>query len=338
MTFATTLIAVRDMTESLKFYKELFDQDVVMDLGWNKTLSCGLTLQEHFDRIAGFDESTMQFHTNNMELYFETEDFEAFLQVLDQHPEVKRLHDVRQFEWLQRGIHIYDPDGHLLEVSESMYSVACKQFEQGYDVSETARRIQHPEDVVQGWFNQWKTGSYPDMSNGRFIIRPTKKEDASQLLRVYSDPAAVPFFNSDNCHGDDFFYQTQERMEQAVDFWLESCRQGWFTRWTIADRTSDEAVGTIEAFKRESDDYFTDCVLLRLDVRSDYEKAAVIACILQSVQEPLCQHYRCRKIVTKGFPESLQRLEALKALGYQKRDEPLIGQYDTYHNYWELCI
>ncbi len=156
MKFATTLIAVRDMPRSLRFYKELFGQDVVMDLGWNKTLTCGLTLQEHFDRIAGFDESSMQFHTNNMELYFETEDFDQFLQILDRHPEVKRLHNVQQFEWLQHGIHIYDPDGHLLEVSESMYSVACKQFDLGFDVKETAQRIQHPEDVVQRWHDQWK--------------------------------------------------------------------------------------------------------------------------------------------------------------------------------------
>jgi catechol 2,3-dioxygenase-like lactoylglutathione lyase family enzyme len=36
MKFTTTLLAVRDMDKSLKFYKELFDQEVACDLGWNK--------------------------------------------------------------------------------------------------------------------------------------------------------------------------------------------------------------------------------------------------------------------------------------------------------------
>lgn len=78
MKFSTTLIAVCDMDRSLSFYKEFFGQDVVCDLGWCKTLSCGLTLQLNFDPIAGFPKDSMQFKTNNMELYFETEDLDAF--------------------------------------------------------------------------------------------------------------------------------------------------------------------------------------------------------------------------------------------------------------------
>ena len=71
MKYCTTLIAVKDMSASLKFYKELFGQEVAVDLGWNKTLTCGLVLQEHFDEIADFPPETMRFRSNTMELYFE---------------------------------------------------------------------------------------------------------------------------------------------------------------------------------------------------------------------------------------------------------------------------
>ncbi|MCI8798824.1 MAG: hypothetical protein HFH88_03285 [Lachnospiraceae bacterium] len=71
MKFCTTLIAVKDMEKSLQFYKNLFRQEVTLDLGWNKTLSCGLTLQEHFDRLAEFPADTMHFRSNTMELYLE---------------------------------------------------------------------------------------------------------------------------------------------------------------------------------------------------------------------------------------------------------------------------
>ena len=39
-----------------------------------------------------------------------------------------------------------------------------------------------------------------------------KLEDCDDLLEVYSDEAAVPLFNNDNCKGDDFHYKTKERM------------------------------------------------------------------------------------------------------------------------------
>ena len=63
------------MEKSLQFYKDLFQQDVLVDFGKNKTLTCGLALQQGLEHIAGFDASTMKFRSNTMELYFETEDF-----------------------------------------------------------------------------------------------------------------------------------------------------------------------------------------------------------------------------------------------------------------------
>lgn len=155
MHFATTLIAVTDMERSLRFYKELFDQEVTVDLGWNKTLTCGLTLQLNFDKIADFDPAAMHFRNHTMELYFESEHFDEWLARLDAHPEVERLHEVRQFPWLQRGIHIYDPDGHLLEVSESMYSVGCKLFRQGKSIEETSILTEHPLQVVRQWYEKY---------------------------------------------------------------------------------------------------------------------------------------------------------------------------------------
>lgn len=156
MKFCTTLIAVKDMKRSLHFYKELFNQEVVVDLGWNKTLTCGLTLQGHFDRLAGIQKETMKYHSNTMELYFETENFDEFISLLDQYPDVEILHGPKTFPWLQRGIRIFDPDGHLLEVSESMYSVVCKQFKQGKSVEETAGLIEHPLNVVQAWYDEYQ--------------------------------------------------------------------------------------------------------------------------------------------------------------------------------------
>ena len=152
MRYSNTVIAVRDMDRSLSFYRELFGQDVQLDLGWCKALTCGLTLQLHFDQIAGFREEQMQFKTYNMELYFETDDMDAFMALLEKHSEVERLHELRTFPWHQRGIHIFDPDGHLIEVSEDMAVVAFREFDKGLNVEETAALIQHPPELVRHWY------------------------------------------------------------------------------------------------------------------------------------------------------------------------------------------
>ena len=60
----------------------------------------------------------------------------------------------------------------------------------------------------------------PVFENEDFILRFVTIDDAKDLLEVYSDKNARPFFNSDNCHGDNFYYQTIERMNDAINFWL----------------------------------------------------------------------------------------------------------------------
>lgn len=72
--------------------------------------------------------------------------------------------------------------------------------------------------------------SCPTFENNRFLLRFSQLDDASDLVSVYSDKNALPFFNSDNCHGDNFYYPTEERMREAIKFWLTSYSTKWFVR------------------------------------------------------------------------------------------------------------
>lgn len=174
----------------------------------------------------------------------------------------------------------------------------------------------------------------PTYENEYYMLRMTKKEDKANLLKVYSDEKSVPFFNSDNCGGDDFYYTTENRMEQAIEYWLwEYNRQG-FVRWTIVSKVTNEAIGTIELFHREAEDYFTNCGLLRLDIRSDYEMESEIVKILKLIIEPTYILFQCDKIATKAITSAVERISALKKLGFKRSGEKLIGhdgtEYDSY--------
>ena len=175
----------------------------------------------------------------------------------------------------------------------------------------------------------------PSFENEQYLLRLTTCEDVRDLLKVYSDIKAVPFFNSDNCHGDNFYYTTEERMRSAVDFWVEAYQKGWFVRWSIVDKTTSEVVGTIEEFRRDADDYFTNCGLLRLDLRSDYELSSEISSILSLIVQSSLQMFGCSMVATKALPIAVERRVALISLGFEEVAEPLVGFDGTkYYSYF----
>ncbi len=175
----------------------------------------------------------------------------------------------------------------------------------------------------------------PVFEDSSYTLRMVTTDDCLDLLNVYSDVKAVPFFNSDNCGGDDFYYTTENRMMEAIKYWLwEYGRQG-FVRWSVIDNHKKETIGTIELFHRDSDDYFTTCGLLRLDLRSDYELSAEIIKILRLILLPTFDLFECDKIATKANPEAIVRIGALNELGFNLSDEKLIGHDGSeYINYY----
>ena len=62
----------------------------------------------------------------------------------------------------------------------------------------------------------------PVLESSHFTLRFVRKDDVNDLLEVYSDKHALPFFNSDNCDGDNFYYPDAESMKSAIDFWIRS--------------------------------------------------------------------------------------------------------------------
>ncbi|EOS77032.1 MAG: GNAT family N-acetyltransferase [Lachnospiraceae bacterium] len=175
----------------------------------------------------------------------------------------------------------------------------------------------------------------PVLENEKFILRLIQKEDAGELLKVYSDEKAVPFFNSDNCHGADFHFTTMEEMEGTVKGWLLEYENGGFVRWSVLDKATGEAVGTIELFHRNGKDYFNDCGILRLDLRSDYEEKGPIAEILGIITEPAFELFECSMIATKAISPAEKRRDALKETGYCLTEEKVIGHDGSeYGDYW----
>ena len=104
------LLAVRDVEVSKKFYHDLFDQEVAADLGQNVTFSGGFAIQQDFDALVDIPKCTILHQSNNMELYFEVDDFDAFMIKLHGFLDVELVHPPKTHEWHQRVVRLYDPD------------------------------------------------------------------------------------------------------------------------------------------------------------------------------------------------------------------------------------
>lgn len=175
----------------------------------------------------------------------------------------------------------------------------------------------------------------PLFEDEKYLLRFVSIDDCLDLLKVYSDKKAVPFFNSDNCGGDNFYYTTEKRMQEAINYWLWEYDRKGFVRWSIVSKDKDEAIGTIELFHRKAHDFFTNCGLLRLDLRSDYEIQAEIENILSLIIPYTYDLFQCDKIATKAIPDARERINALENLNFSPSNEKLIGhdgtEYDFYY-------
>lgn len=174
----------------------------------------------------------------------------------------------------------------------------------------------------------------PVMVSEKFLLREIEDADAKDLLRVYSDVNSVPIFNSDNCVGD-FYITTMQDINRMIDFWRLEYQNKYYVRWAIIDKNANCAIGTIELFNRKAKDYFNNCGLLRLDLRSDYEKQDMIEDILGIVIPKTKEMFACEMIATKAISIAKERIRALEHKGFCLSEESVIGhdgtRYDSYY-------
>jgi ribosomal-protein-alanine N-acetyltransferase len=170
----------------------------------------------------------------------------------------------------------------------------------------------------------------PIYTTALLTLRLTTSEDTQELLKCYSDNNSVPLFNSDNCNGDDFYYTSIERMNEAVDFWKYSYDHRYFVRLTVVLNATSEKIGTIEMFKREADDEFNHFGVLRIDLQNTYEKQQYIDEILRIANGNFYKEFEVDFILTKAVPNATERIASLRGKGYV----PLNKKFMLYDDYF----
>lgn len=150
MKIKNSLLVVKDMEKSKSFYRQVLGLHVIADLSANVVLTGGLALQTE-ESFMAFVGKEISYYGNDAEIYFEEDNFDAFLKKLQTIPDIDYVHPVKEHSWGQRVVRIYDPDKHIIEIGENM-KIVCRRFaDKGLSIEEIADRMDVPIKMVKGY-------------------------------------------------------------------------------------------------------------------------------------------------------------------------------------------
>lgn len=147
--YVCSLFTVSDLQKSKKFYQDVLNQEIEVDLGENISFKGGFAIhdREHFQEIINknIDNTDVQ---NGVELYFESDDLDSIQNKLESLNSVF-VHKIREQPWGQRVMRFYDPDGYLIEIGESMDMFINRYFQEGMSAKEISERTSMPMEIVK---------------------------------------------------------------------------------------------------------------------------------------------------------------------------------------------
>jgi catechol 2,3-dioxygenase-like lactoylglutathione lyase family enzyme len=163
--FRSSVILVRDVQTSRRFYEGLLGQVVAMDHGenaaydggfsiWDREYAWGVIHGQPPEEVSGSHGECGHrgfghggFGHEACELYFKAGDLDA---VAGRLAEAGALfvHPIREQPWGQRVLRVRDPDGFIVEIGESMSATIQRYLRGGLTPEQTAARTSMPLDFA----------------------------------------------------------------------------------------------------------------------------------------------------------------------------------------------
>ncbi|MBD3195690.1 MAG: glyoxalase/bleomycin resistance/dioxygenase family protein [Candidatus Lokiarchaeota archaeon] len=149
--YKSVVIFVENIERSRNFYEEVLNQTIIADFGRNVGYENGLSIwDKDYALKTIFKDKINEINPGkfNAELYFEYDDLEILLKRFEEN-DVPLIHPIIEHPWGQRGLRIYDPDDHIIEISESMEAVVLRLYENGINVKEISEKTMLPIEYIK---------------------------------------------------------------------------------------------------------------------------------------------------------------------------------------------
>jgi catechol 2,3-dioxygenase-like lactoylglutathione lyase family enzyme len=142
------------MTEEFElmksFYQNILLQNIEFDFGNCIGFKNGLSLwklKEEYPIAKKLGKTFDKSGNNNLEICFETDDFELVVKNLKKH-QLKYLHKETEELWGQQTIRFYDPENNLVEIGETIPCFVKRFHNQGMSADEISKKTSVPVEMV----------------------------------------------------------------------------------------------------------------------------------------------------------------------------------------------
>ena len=144
------MLITKDIDASKRFYTDVIGAEVEHDIGGHVIFKEGFSLLKESDWLAftGLDGNGLTYCHHSGQLVFEVDDIGEFLRRISSIQSLVFLHEVKEHHWGRSAVRFYSPDGHVVEVGESMKVVVKRFLNRGLTPEETAARSEFPIDYV----------------------------------------------------------------------------------------------------------------------------------------------------------------------------------------------
>ena len=179
-----------------------------------------------------------------------------------------------------------------------------------YDVLETERKIYQ----LLRYGRNDPYANCPQFDTEHFHLRQVRVEDAAELLCFYGNLSEWMFFG--NAMSNSIFasrHATIDEMRKCIEVWLDEYRNKYYIRFSVIDKATKKAIGTIEVF----DNAGKDDSYLHIDLSAPYENQSYIAELLTLADKELFKIFNINNLLIQAIPAAKERIAALQAYGYQ---------------------
>jgi catechol 2,3-dioxygenase-like lactoylglutathione lyase family enzyme len=155
LTFHSTVLITEHFNEMLSFYQNVMSMEIQHDFDNCITFHVGLTiwqLKESYPIAKHLGKLYDPSGNKNLELCFETNDLDEFINKLNQY-NVEKLHDLTEESWGQRTIRFFDPENNLIEVGESLEALVKRLHSSGMKLNDIEKKTSLPMDMITGFLN-----------------------------------------------------------------------------------------------------------------------------------------------------------------------------------------
>ncbi len=150
MKFSGQMIVVSDMEKSKQFYMEYLGEKIGLDLTNYVVFqnSFSMMTRPQWQNVTG-EGGAPAGGAHGFELYYEEDEIEAFAQKMQATGSVHVFTPLEEAPWGQRTFRFLDPDGHVVEVGETMQAVVRRFLLSGMTAEQAAERTMMPLPFVR---------------------------------------------------------------------------------------------------------------------------------------------------------------------------------------------